>query len=157
MFDALFDWPTSAPEEAAEADLEGVSVAAFVEGTGNNPSDEDDKWSAEVRVPWSAFPDLRGRVGGDTLVRANFVRFDRPGDSEVVTLVWSPVYSGSLHQPLRFGHIRLAGGRQGARGGEEGPPPGTVHALEGTTVRLPQPVVPNRIRAQRLDREAHGQ
>ena len=112
QFDALFPRATNRDLERARAwTLEGWETHVHVQGTLNDPSQADEGWSVEMRIPWASLPNVEAVPPhqGVTL-RANFYRYDRTRDGGVQTLAWSPVGGGSFHQPDRFGRLVLRGG-----------------------------------------------
>jgi hypothetical protein len=58
-------------------DIRGLESAVDVRGTVNQPGDEDDGWSVELALPWSAFTEGRPPHAGDQW-RANFTRVQWP-------------------------------------------------------------------------------
>ncbi len=81
---------------------EGMTSAVTVQGTIQDSSDQDVRWVAEVRVPFS---DLAGPTPdpGDSW-RANFYRYSRSVGQDVEELAWSPTLS-DVHEPSRFGYL----------------------------------------------------
>jgi hypothetical protein len=82
-----------------------MTFAVKVDGTVQNSSDRDQRWTVEVRVP---FADLKVRTPerGDVW-RGNFYRFNRDRDAETEQLSWSPTILPGFHQPTRFGYLRF--------------------------------------------------
>jgi hypothetical protein len=92
------DWSYTAPS---------MAFAVKVDGTVQNSSDRDQRWTVEVRVPFADLnvrPPQRGEVW-----RGNFYRFNRDRDQETEQLSWSPTMLPGFHQPTRFGYLRFAG------------------------------------------------
>lgn len=84
-----------------------MTFAVRVDGSVQNSSDRDRRWTVEVRLPFADLkvaPPRRGDVW-----RANFYRFNRDRGSETEQLSWSPTVWPGFHQPTRFGHLRFAG------------------------------------------------
>lgn len=110
VFDAIFPAPTNRDLPAARAlNVEGMEVGHYVNGTLDDRDRRDNRWTAELRIPWSGLPDFEGPPADGTVISANFYRYDRPADGRVLTAAWSPVHGGSFHQPDKFGRIRLTG------------------------------------------------
>jgi len=92
------DWSYTAPN---------MTYAVKVDGSVQNSSDSDRRWTVEVRIP---FADLkvptpqRGEVW-----RGNFYRFNRDQKLAPEQLSWSPTIWPGFHQPTRFGYLRFAG------------------------------------------------
>ena len=84
-----------------------MTYAVRVDGSVQNSNDKDDRWTVEVRVP---FTDLRvppPAVG--EVWRGNFYRFNRGRTHDPEQLSWSPVVWPGFHQPTRFGFLRFSG------------------------------------------------
>ncbi len=86
----------------------GLRTGAKVYGTLDNREDRDERWTAEMAIPWTEF---RGRAknsppkDGDSW-RANMFRCERvgPGNEDDQFLSWS-LSPGVFHQPKNFGVI----------------------------------------------------
>jgi hypothetical protein len=82
-----------------------MTYAVRVDGTVQNSNDRDQRWTVEVRIPFSdmkvATPE-RGDVW-----RGNFSRFNRDHDGEPEAISWSPTVWPGFHQPARFGYLRF--------------------------------------------------
>ena len=95
-------------------------VAVHVEGSPNDPSDEDQYWSTEMALPWEAFRAGSLDVAGDRSLppapgdqwRFNFYRYERirknGEETEVEYSAWSPVGRVDFHVPERFGIVVFA-------------------------------------------------
>jgi hypothetical protein len=85
----------------------GMTYAVHVDGSVQNSSDRDQRWTVEVRVP---FVDLNVRTPerGERW-RANFYRFNRDHDGVPEQLSWSPTVWPGFHQPTRFGYLQFSG------------------------------------------------
>lgn len=82
-----------------------MTHAVTVDGSVQNSSDRDQRWTVEVRVP---FADLKTRTPERGEVwRGNFYRFNRDLNSEPEQLGWSPIGFPGFHQPTRFGYLRF--------------------------------------------------
>jgi len=117
VFDARFaqrlgtgDTPREAQIAAAKAwNLEGLETAVHVEGTLGNPSDEDQFWSVEMKLPLAKLPGLEGKAPqtNDTWA-LNFYRFDRPKEGVTWAYAWSTGPRGDFHQVDKFGEAKIA-------------------------------------------------
>lgn len=160
VFDAVFasqrDRDTAA---ASETDLDGLEVARSVTGTINDPSGTDSRWTVEARLPWAALPGFDDVPHNGTIISANFARHDYPGGA---TLAWSPVIGADLHRTASFGEIHFVdqlrqnsartqaqNDAQPERIDNDDQEGVVVRSLEGMQIRLPEPVVPNRVRPLR--------
>jgi hypothetical protein len=111
--------------------LPGLRTAVHVDGTLNDPSDEDRGWSVEIAIPWEALAPIAGTScppePGDRPWRVNFSRVEwhvRVEDGRYVkeqdpttgqprpeeNWVWSPQGLVNMHYPERWGHVHLADG-----------------------------------------------
>lgn len=107
--------------------LDGLRSAVHVDGTLNDPGDEDAGWSVEVAIPWSGLA-AYGRPApprhGDQW-RVNFSRVEweheiaggayrkvpnRPEDN----WVWSPQGVIDMHRPERWGYVQFSTAEPGA-------------------------------------------
>lgn len=90
---------------AAKAwNLEGLVSAVHIEGTLDDPSDQDQSWSVELRLPLASIPGLADKTpaAGDAWA-VNFYRFDRPQDGTTWAYAWSTAPRGDFHQVDKFG------------------------------------------------------
>ena len=82
-----------------------MTFAAHVDGTVQNSSDRDERWTVEVRIP---FVDLNvGMPKSGDVWRGNFYRYNRDQNREPEQLSWSPTIWPGFHQPTRFGFLRF--------------------------------------------------
>jgi hypothetical protein len=83
-----------------------MRYAVKVDGTVQQSDDRDQRWTAEVRIP---FADLHvDPPAAGSVWRGNFYRFNRDRGLEAEQLSWSPtVWPGGFHQPTRFGYLRF--------------------------------------------------
>jgi hypothetical protein len=82
-----------------------MTHAVLVDGSVQDSSDRDQRWTVEVRVP---FADLKvGTPKRGDVWRGNFYRFNRDRDRETEQLSWSPTIWPGFHQPTRFGYLRF--------------------------------------------------
>jgi hypothetical protein len=84
-----------------------MTWALEVHGSVQNSKDRDQRWTVEVRLPFS---DLKVKTPkpGDVW-RGNFYRFNRDQGLEPELLSWSPTLWPGFHQPTRFGYLRFGG------------------------------------------------
>ena len=139
-FDLFLDKPYRRKGKADIAwDIEGLRTAVRLEGTLNDPSDEDTGWSVEIAIPWSALrpPDVPAEEvagvpqPGDAW-RVNFSRVQWPlivvegayrkarepvdwSDHPEDNWVWSPQGEIDMHIPEMWGVVRfVASAKPGA-------------------------------------------
>jgi predicted peptidase len=102
-------------------EFEGLRSAVHLQGTLNNPQDEDIGWTLEIAIPWSAFGKRLGHAcppnEGDRW-HINFSRvewqFDvvdgkyikKPNTKED-NWVWSPQGIIDMHRPERWGSVQF--------------------------------------------------
>jgi hypothetical protein len=83
-----------------------MTFAVKVDGSVQNSSDRDRRWTVEARIP---FADLKVTTPKSGEVwRANFYRFNRDRDGEAEQISWSPTILPGFHQPNRFGYLRFS-------------------------------------------------
>lgn len=82
-----------------------MAWAVEVDGSVQDSSDRDIRWTVEVRIPFS---DLKRStpVPGETW-RANFYRYNRDTGRTPELLSWSPTIWPGFHQPKRFGYLEF--------------------------------------------------
>ncbi len=117
--------------------IEGIKTAVHIEGTLNNPNDEDQYWSVEVAMPWEVLrsfaPHGQMPKDGDQW-RVNFSRVDwwvdiKDGEyhkrknlktGKVPAFpqenwVWSPSGKISMHEPETWGYVQFSTAKVGRR------------------------------------------
>ncbi len=92
----------------AKYNVKGLLTGTKVYGTLDNREDQDEKWTAEIAIPWSDFLGRRVNVPpkeGDSW-RLNLFRIDRlgPGGKDDQFMAWSKS-PGVFHQPKNFGVV----------------------------------------------------
>lgn len=111
--------------------IRGLKSAVHIEGSINDPSDEDDFWSIEVAMPWEVLEEAN--VHGDThenkFWRINFSRvnwnfqlenekYSREKDTNNEFLpeynwVWSPQWVINMHEPEKWGYVYFSSAKAG--------------------------------------------
>jgi hypothetical protein len=122
-FDLLMSKPYDEKGTADELwDVAGLKCAVHVDGTINDPSDQDRAWTVELAIPWSAIKSLAadGTIppkAGDKW-RVNMARVMSPRDRSQRTryATWSPINARSLHVPQRWGWVEFAATAPGTPG-----------------------------------------
>ncbi|MCB9857739.1 MAG: carbohydrate-binding family 9-like protein [Phycisphaerales bacterium] len=109
---ALHDW-----------DMRGLRTGIAIDGTINNPADEDKGWTVEFALPWRSLKEAAGCAApprpGDEW-RMNFSRvewrhqavdgkYQRMPDSKEDNWVWSPQGVIDMHRPRHWGYVRFRG------------------------------------------------
>lgn len=103
-------------------EIPGLKTAVHVDGTLNDPGDEDRGWTVEIAFPWTAFASrapVKRPDPGDTW-RVNFSRVQwrvdvRDGKYEKVpglkedNWVWSPQGLIDMHVPEKWGFVQFLG------------------------------------------------
>jgi hypothetical protein len=102
--------------------IDGLKTAIHVEGTLNDPSDEDQGWSLELAIPWKALAEYAHRPSppqpGDRW-RVSFSRVEwltEVTDGKYVKVpnkrednwVWSPQGIIDMHEPDKWGFVEFA-------------------------------------------------
>jgi hypothetical protein len=103
-------------------ELHGLQTAVWVDGTANDPSDEDRGWTVEIAIPWSAIRDVAGcpcppSAGDHWRINFSRVQWEHtvqdgryikiPGKPED-NWVWSPQGVIDMHRPERWGILHFA-------------------------------------------------
>jgi hypothetical protein len=102
-------------------EIPGLKTAVAIDGTINNPADQDHGWTVEIAFPWSAFssraPVRRPSPGEEW--RVNFSRVEWrteirdgryvkvPPDQKEDNWVWSPQGEVNMHIPSQWGYVRF--------------------------------------------------
>lgn len=112
-------------------DFKGIKYAVKIDGTLNNGTDKDKKWTVEVAIPFTdlSFGLDNGRPDPEKPWRINFSRVEwdtkwengkyvKLTDKEGKTLaehnwVWSPVGAISMHMPERYGYLKFSAMKAG--------------------------------------------
>lgn len=139
-FDLFLDKPYRRKGRADIAwDIEGLRTAVRLEGTLNDPSDEDGGWSVEIAIPWSSLRPpgapadsaVAAPRPGDVW-RVNFSRVQWPlavadgeyrkerepvdwSDHPEDNWVWSPQGEIDMHIPEKWGVVRFVADRGASR------------------------------------------
>jgi len=105
-------------------DIQGLKTAVRVDGTLNDPSDEDRGWSVEIAIPWKVLAEAAGRPAppahGD-IWRVNFSRvqwqldvrggaYAKVPDTPENNWVWSPQGLIAMHYPEMWGEVIFTDG-----------------------------------------------
>lgn len=124
-----------APKVLNEWNISNILTAVHIEGTLNDPSDQDQFWSVEMAVPWSALMELAPRkkrpLAGDQW-RINFSRVDwtmevenniykkkkNPKTGKTFpedNWVWSPTGKINMHMPEQWGFVQFSESKVGEK------------------------------------------
>ena len=88
--------------------LDGLKVAAVVNGTLNDRSDADKGWSLEASIPWVNFEELSRRPSPGAVWSFNLNRWDGVEPNRRMS-IWSDslLERPGPHAPERFGEMRF--------------------------------------------------
>ena len=91
--------------------IDGLKTAVAIQGTLNNPTDQDKGWTLEIALPWSSFrlrqPEVQQPHAG-TEWRINFSRVEwTAGQPKENNWVWSPQGVINMHVPDRWGFLKF--------------------------------------------------
>ncbi len=104
-------------------DINGLKSAVQIDGTINDPTDKDKKWSVEIAMPWEVLVEASGskEVPADKSWRLGFSRvnwnfdlidgkYHRKKDKSGKYLpeynwVWSPTGVINMHEPEKWGYV----------------------------------------------------
>ena len=105
-----------------EWEVPGLKTAIAVEGTLNDPTDQDTAWTVEWAIPWKVLAEFANRksppASGD-MWRVNFSRvewrhlIDKDGKYQKIkgfpeeNWVWSPQGRIEMHRPELWGHVQF--------------------------------------------------
>ncbi|MEL7020568.1 MAG: carbohydrate-binding family 9-like protein [Bacteroidota bacterium] len=125
-WDMLILHPYRVPYHAHRIDeweTKHIRHAVHIQGTKNNPTDQDRGWSIEIAIPWTALiplsPTARRPQRGEWW-RANFMRVDwlmdvkgqhyhkRDLPSAARFWVWSPTGAVDIHRPECWGYLQFS-------------------------------------------------
>ncbi|MCH2142636.1 MAG: carbohydrate-binding family 9-like protein [Phycisphaerales bacterium] len=111
-------------------DFEGVRSAVGVQGTINDPSDQDEQWVVEVAIPWSSMADTAGvacpprardtwwvnfsRVQWQADIRQD--KYHKIKDLREDNWVWSPQGAIDMHRPEYWGLVHFVATSHGVEG-----------------------------------------
>ncbi len=110
-------------------DIRGLRTGVAVDGTLNDPSDEDRGWTVEIAIPWGVLAEAAGRPAppdpGDrwrinfsrvqwtsTVEEGRYVKLTDPDTGEFLpedNWVWSPQGLIAMHYPEMWGIVEFAG------------------------------------------------
>lgn len=105
--------------------IDGLKTAVHIEGTLNDPSDEDQHWSVEIAIPWKALEKYAHKPcppkAGDRW-RVDFSRVEwqvEVKDGKYVKVpnrrednwVWSPQGMIDMHEPSTWGYVEFVGAK----------------------------------------------
>lgn len=129
IWDLFLLWPyrnQNPPNYLNYWNVDGVQHAVHIQGSLNDSSDEDEYWTVEIAIPWSALremaPNAKPPKSNDQW-RINFSRVDwtmehLSGDYEKVkdnkgknlpenNWVWTPQGAIAMHMPERWGYVQF--------------------------------------------------
>lgn len=104
-------------------DIQGLKSAVHIDGSLNDPGNEDNFWSIEVAIPWEVLKEANthGELPENEFWRINFSRVNWDFDLEDGTYsrkkdesgkflpeynwVWSPQWVINMHEPEKWGYV----------------------------------------------------
>jgi hypothetical protein len=97
----------------------GMEAVAVVDGTLDQPGDQDRGWSVEGRIPWSAFAATGGRPEPGASWRFALCRFDYgPEGSKRLWMSSAPLTQGNFHRYEDYGVLHFEKPRRPADPGQ---------------------------------------
>ena len=130
LWDLFMLWPyrqRNGPNNLFHWNIFGIKTATHIEGTLNDPSDEDQYWSVEMAIPWDALVEMapnKKRPNDGDQWRVNFSRVDWTVEIKNETYqktkgengkplpennwVWSPMGYINLHAPESWGYVQFS-------------------------------------------------
>tara|TARA_B100000029_G_scaffold453911_1_gene480047 strand:+ start:770 stop:1825 length:1056 start_codon:yes stop_codon:yes gene_type:complete len=100
-------------------DIPGLITKVHIEGTLNNPNDQDEYWSVEIAIPWKALeecaPSFHPKEGDQWKINFSRVQWDlnilgdgyEKTDSPEYNWVWSPQGLVNMHYPEMWGLVQF--------------------------------------------------
>ena len=103
-------------------EIPGLLTAVHIDGTLNDPSDQDKGWSVEIAIPWGALQEFAHRPApprdGDQW-RVNFSRvewqhqivdgkYQKVPNTKEDNWIWSPQGIIDMHRPERWGYVQFS-------------------------------------------------
>jgi Carbohydrate family 9 binding domain-like len=85
----------------------GMTAAAVVDGTLDQPGDQDRGWTVEGRIPWSAFSATGGRPEPGASWRFALCRFDYGPEGSKRLTSSAPLSQGNPHRYEEYGVLRF--------------------------------------------------
>jgi hypothetical protein len=105
LFDAYFPTRRQGMDLAWDSETQS---AVQVRGTLDDPSDQDQGWSVELKIPLRTLRDLpAGQPLRGTRWRFNLYRLEHLGRRTVEGQAFSPLFMGDFHHLPRFGWLRF--------------------------------------------------
>ena len=103
-------------------EIPGLRTAVHVDGTLNDPSDEDKGWSVEIALPWKVLAECAGRPSPPKDADQWRVNFSRVQWRHTVmggkygkvlglkedNWVWSPQGAIDMHRPEKWGYVQFS-------------------------------------------------
>ena len=130
LWDLFMLWPyrqEKGPNYLFHWNIAGIQTATYIEGTLNDPSNEDQYWSVEMAIPWDALIEMapdKKRPGDGDQWRINFSRVDWTMDIKnnqyekqkgtngkplpENNWVWSPTGFINMHMPEQWGYVQFS-------------------------------------------------
>ncbi len=106
LFDSYIVDPVNIDFEAtAKCDLPTIQTAVAVDGSLNNRTDRDRRWTVEMAIPFAdILPNGKTVIPGKTKWKINFYRLNRDNKAASLGYAWSPT-GGRFHNPAVFGTL----------------------------------------------------
>ncbi len=129
LWDLILTRPYRDGGQAIDAwDITGLKSAVHLNGTLNDPSDEDEGWTLELALPWSVLEELAPHAGPprhQEIWRVNFSRVQWQTEAKGGAYqkkkdpatgaplpehnwVWSPQGAIAMHQPETWGQVQFS-------------------------------------------------
>ncbi|MDH3650889.1 MAG: carbohydrate-binding family 9-like protein, partial [Saprospiraceae bacterium] len=103
LYDSWITDPKNITRETADYNIKGIETAVHVEGTTDDRSDQDTRWTVEMSIPLNELTQASARTGQEWKI--NFYRINHDAHGPRL-LAYSPT-EGSFHTPERFVPILL--------------------------------------------------
>lgn len=88
----------------------GMQAVAVVDGTLDQPGDQDKGWSVEGKIPWTAFTPTGGRPAAGAVWLFTLCRYDYgPEGTKPILMSASPLTQPSFHRYEDYGRLTFEG------------------------------------------------
>jgi hypothetical protein len=113
IFECYFPKRGDYPKDFQKAPLLGNKAVVRLEGTLDQPGDQDRSWTVEGRIPWTAFQPAGGKPKPGDEWRFAICRYDYgPEGTRPILMSSAPLTRPSFHRHEDYGKLRFEGPRR---------------------------------------------
>jgi len=108
LFDSYIVKPADIDiDQTAQFNLSGIMTAVHIQGTLNNKTDRDKKWTVEIAVPFKDMIENSEKVNFKNMQwKINYYRINQDRNDQPGWYAWSPTGS-HFHVPSKFGLLKF--------------------------------------------------